>query len=222
MIACAPRTAPWGLLALLLVISVATVSAQGCNSLVESYQLAGTAYFSNLTTGASCVRIIPQPSNKALAVREIYISLDDDYYIGTNDLVVYSTWFPLAQDRYTVYTFDSCCDTTEHNISSPVITIAFNATNLQFTSFNIKWVAKTSDTRTKFSMGFFQGLIVSLLLPILMLVISLCTFRRGICNADAKKRRLSRKTPKAEKIATFIACGVGMLFFFLLTFRVFG
>lgn len=218
----APRSSLWVLCAIFLAITVATVSAQGCTSVVESYELTGTATFSNRTFGSFCLRLIPQPKNLGREVRKIDIVVDEDYYIGSNEMTIYSTWFPIAKDRYEVHSFDACCDTTRFTVSSPVVTIALNVTTLQFTSFNIKWATSTSNTRTKFSMGFFQGLILALLLPILMLVISLCTFRKGMCNADAKHRRLSRKSPKAEKIATFIACGVGIVLFFLLTFRVFG
>lgn len=218
-----PRSSLWALGLLVVAINVALASGQSCSTLVETYQLEGTITFLNTSAlGAACVRIIPQPSNKAQEVRAINFVLDSDYDIGINELTYYSTWFPTETERYIAKDYSlSCCEETNVTVRSPIVVVSFNITNSGFNTFSIRFSA-SDDYRTKFSMGLFQGAIVAFGLPILMLTISLCTFRRGLCNEAGKARRLSRKSPLAEKVATFIACGVGMLFFFLLTFRVFG
>jgi hypothetical protein len=149
--------------------------------------------------------------------------LDPTYAIGLEaDITVYSTWFPTDQERYIQKVWTDCCDTeVDISVKSPIITIVFNNSQFQDTPFYVRFSAQPA-TRTKFSMGFFQGLIVAIGLPIVSLLVSWCTFRRGMCNEAGKARRLSRKTPLAERIMTGIAGGIGLLFFFLLTFRVFG
>lgn len=209
-------------LGLALVSLVALSNAQGCNSLTEMYGLSGEIIFGNTSLGAVCVRIIPQPSNKAKEVRVIDVQIDPSFQIGDAQLTVYSTWFPTDVERQTVASYTDCCDSNMHlAIKSPVITVVFNTSNYQDIPFYVRYASRP-ETRTKFSMGLFQGVIVAIGLPVVSLLISWCTFRRGMCDKAGKHRRLSRKSPFAERVMTLIFSGVGMLFFFLLTFRVFG
>lgn len=221
--AASPRSSKWALVAVVLAISVSFAAAQTCTTLTESYELTGTMSFAplNSTIASYCVRLLPQPSNRAQEAKFINLTISSDYNIGANSLIYYTTWLPIDKDYYKAYDAGECCDDPTQLIRSPIVLVVFNASDLQWDAFTIKWAA-SSETKTKFSMGLFQGTIVAFGLPIATLTFSLCTFRRGLCNEAGKKRRLSRKSPMAEKIATFIACGIGMLFFFLLTFRVFG
>lgn len=221
--AASPRSSLWAVVVLALVICVSFANAQTCNTLIESYELTGSVSFApaNSTIAAYCIRLLPQPSNRAREAKFVNLTISSDYDIGANSLIYYTTWLPIDKEYYIAYDAGECCDDPTQIVRSPIVLIVFNSTDLQWNPFTIKWAAST-ETKTKFAMGLFQGLIVAFGLPILTLTFSLCTFRRGICNEAGKTRRLSRKSPMAEKIATFIACGIGMLFFFLLTFRVFG
>ena len=222
-VAMSPRLSQCALLLVFATLLVSGAWAQ-CTTLTELYSLTGTVQFQNTSgTGAFCVRIMPQPTSTAMEVKSIQLSIDPAYSITGADITAYSTWFPIEGTLYIVKTWTDCCDSQTTVIAnSPIITLVFNTSYSSYPTTSVSFVAQTGSYRTKFSMGLFQGLIIAICLPILSLIISLCTFRKGVCNEAGKKRRLSRKTPMAERIATGIAAGIGMLFFFLLTFRVFG
>lgn len=217
------RASQWALLLLLAIVLCSGARAQ-CNTLVEQYSLSGTVQFANSSgVGVFCVRLLPQPSSRAMEVKSITLSIDPAYSVPGADITAYSTWFPVEGDRYVVKTWEDCCDSDTTVISkSPIVTLVFNTSIDGYPTNKITYTSQLAPYRTKFSMGLFQGLVIVICLPILTLLFSMCTFRKGMCDPAGKKRRLSRKTPMAERILTGTAAGIGMIFFFLLTFRVFG
>lgn len=212
------------LMTLLSLVLVCSVSAQGCSTLTEMYTMSGTITFSNTSAlGAHCYRVMPQPKNKAQEVTSISFQLDPTYSIGQGEINVYSSWFPMPEDRYLVNSYTDCCDPeTAMTVKAPRLTFVFNTTYDSFNTFDIKYVADNTKFRTKFSLGLFQGSIVAICAPIAALLFSYFTFRRGFCDKTGQHRRLSRKTPFAERITTLAVSIFGMLLFLLLTFRVFG
>ena len=218
------KVSQWSLLGLVAVILVSLATAQSCGTYEEYYGLSGTIEVSNSSgSGAFCFRIMPQPSNKAMEVKSITFQLDPNYNIYTGEIDIYSSFLPMDDDRYLAATFTDCCasDTTQ-TVKSPIILIVYNTTELIYDGFTIKWSTAGLGTKTKFSMGLFQGAIVAIGTPVAALTFSLFTFRRGICDRTGEGRRLSRKTPIAERIVTTVCTVIAMIFFLLLTLRVFG
>jgi hypothetical protein len=162
-----------------------------------------------------------------MEVKAITFQLSQDYNIYDGAIDIYSSFLPMEGDRYLAATFtgsaiDNGVSDTIQTVKSPIILIVFNTTESFNDAFTIKYSTDGLGTKTKFSMGLFQGAIVAIGTPVAALTFSLFTFRRGICDRTGEGRRLSRKTPVVERIVTTVCSSIGMIFFFLLTLRVFG
>lgn len=212
-----------------LVMLLVQVQGQGCATTYTLYTMVGTVEIDSstpITNGPACWQILPQPPNAYQEVTSIDFQLEPNYtLIGTDEIDVWSQWYPMPSDRWLLANWSGAVSpniSPNQTFATPYMTIVYNATFGALSPFTISYAAQTSAYKTKFSVGLFAGTVILLIAPVLCVAFSMCTFRRGFCNKASKNRRLSRKTPLAERLLTGTVAGVGLVLFFLLVGRAFG
>lgn len=188
--------------------------------------MSGSFQLDNATAVAdgtmNCWQIFPQSSDHNYVPTSIAIQIEPGYSLNGATLQVWKNWYPMSNPRWLLTTVDDCCSANlNQSWSVPFITISYNGSYSLLAPFTITW-SGSSALKTKYSLGIFEGTVVIIFAPVVVLVFSMFTFRKGRCDSTGKGRRLSRKTPLSERICAGIAAGIGLVFFFLLGLRAFG